>query len=119
MAKSPINNSYTPLKQNKKSISAKNVFIGLGLVLIGMILGSLLENYIYHSSMSTMSPAILAPSLSPSSVISPGVIYERFPITADKPVIYLYPQESTKINVKLHLKANLTASYPLYDTNQG
>lgn len=33
----------------------------------------------------------------------------------DKPVIYLYPKEKTKVNVKLNLKGELTFTYPIYN----
>ena len=33
----------------------------------------------------------------------------------DKPVIYLYPQESTKVDVKLTLDGTLTCTYPVSD----
>lgn len=35
----------------------------------------------------------------------------------DKPVIYLYPQETTNVSVKLDFKWNLLATYPVYNNS--
>lgn len=37
-------------------------------------------------------------------------------MTCDKPVIYLYPEEETEVNVKLNLNGELTCTYPKYNT---
>ena len=38
-------------------------------------------------------------------------------VTAEKPVIYLYPTEETDVNVRLTLNGDLTVSYPTYPTD--
>ena len=38
---------------------------------------------------------------------------------AKKPVIYLYPETRTEVNVKLEIDGNLTVTYPLYDKAKG
>ena len=38
---------------------------------------------------------------------------------AHKPVIYLYPEKETSVNVRLALNGELTTSYPVYDSNGG
>lgn len=43
-----------------------------------------------------------------------GYIYNPKEITCDKPVIYLYPEEKTDIEVKLDIDGELTCTYPLY-----
>ena len=43
-----------------------------------------------------------------------GTIYDPNNIVVDKPVIYLYPTEETKISVKLLKDKNITCSYPKY-----
>ena len=40
-------------------------------------------------------------------------------IRAHAPIIYLYPEEETSVNVKLSLDGNLTTTYPLYDDSEG
>lgn len=40
-------------------------------------------------------------------------------VVAEKPVIYLYPQTETLINVKLDYDGELTCTYPLYDEETG
>ncbi len=37
------------------------------------------------------------------------------PITYDKPVIYLYPEEETRVSVKVNLDGKLTCVYPAYN----
>ena len=37
-----------------------------------------------------------------------------FPLVAYKPVIYLYPEEETKVSVKLDINGKLTCTYPKY-----
>ncbi len=41
--------------------------------------------------------------------------WEPDPFVAYKPVIYLYPEEETKVSVKLNLDGPLTCTYPKYD----
>ena len=38
-------------------------------------------------------------------------------VNIDKPIIYLYPTEETKVNVKLLREENITCSYPKYNSN--
>ena len=38
---------------------------------------------------------------------------------AKKPVIYLYPETRTEVNVKLEIDGNLTVTYPFYDKAKG
>ena len=40
-------------------------------------------------------------------------------IRAHAPIIYLYPEEDTSVNVKLSLDGDLTTTYPLYDDAEG
>lgn len=42
-----------------------------------------------------------------------GCSYE-VEVAAEKPVIYLYPQEITQVSVQLDFEGELTATYPLY-----
>ncbi len=37
------------------------------------------------------------------------------PVIADKPVIYVYPQDTMQININLDLKGEIGFTYPLYD----
>ena len=34
--------------------------------------------------------------------------------TSEKPVIYLYPEKETRVNVKLDYDGTLTSTYPFY-----
>ncbi len=43
-----------------------------------------------------------------------GTTYDPNNLTVDKPVIYLYPTEKTKVSVKLLKDNNITCSYPKY-----
>lgn len=38
-----------------------------------------------------------------------------YPLTVDKPIIYIYPKEETKVNIKLLNSSLLTTSYPKYN----
>lgn len=38
---------------------------------------------------------------------------------AKAPIVYLYPEEETEVNVMLDLDGSLTSSYPLYDEGKG
>ena len=40
--------------------------------------------------------------------------YERNPLLAKKPVLYLYPEEETEVSVRLNLDGRLTCTYPAY-----
>ncbi len=42
-----------------------------------------------------------------------------FPPDVDKPVIYLYPEEETDINITLDFNGDLTCTYPAYDPVSG
>lgn len=42
-----------------------------------------------------------------------------FSARAHKPVIYLYPETKTEVNVKLELDGNLTVTYPIYNASSG
>ena len=44
---------------------------------------------------------------------------DPFWVCADKPVIYLYPEQDTEVNVRLTLNGKLTTTYPLYDDKLG
>lgn len=41
--------------------------------------------------------------------------FEPDPMVCYKPVIYLYPEKQTKVNVKLSIDGHLTCTYPNYD----
>jgi len=41
------------------------------------------------------------------------------PVVAEKPVIYLYPQTETAVNVRLDYDGELTCTYPLYNIETG
>lgn len=41
------------------------------------------------------------------------------PGAAAKPVLYLYPEEETQVNVRLNLVGELTSTWPKYQENQG
>jgi len=41
------------------------------------------------------------------------------PLEVDKPVIYLYPEETMNVNVSLELKGELACTYPKYDPMSG
>lgn len=43
-----------------------------------------------------------------------SMIYQLISTTADKPIIYLYPEKEEKVKVKLSKKENITHSYPKY-----
>ena len=42
-------------------------------------------------------------------------IYTSSKSTIDKPIIYIYPQEETKVSVKVGYPENLTCTYPKYE----
>jgi len=48
----------------------------------------------------------------PTGIVTPNISTE--PILAKKPVIYLYPEKTTEISVKLDLQGELTYTYPSY-----
>ncbi len=41
------------------------------------------------------------------------------PIELHKPIIYLYPEQNTKVYVQLDYNGELTTTYPKYDENKG
>ncbi|MBC7864172.1 MAG: hypothetical protein IAF38_14440, partial [Bacteroidia bacterium] len=41
----------------------------------------------------------------------------KYPVECDKPVIYVYPTETTQVNIKLDLKGKLGFTYPEYKNN--
>ncbi|MCP4439677.1 MAG: hypothetical protein GY810_12100 [Aureispira sp.] len=47
------------------------------------------------------------------------VIKHKEPQPDKKPIIYLYPEETTTINVKLAYQGTLTTTYPKYNTSKG
>ncbi|MBR3057659.1 MAG: hypothetical protein IKG93_06770 [Clostridiales bacterium] len=56
------------------------------------------------------------------SVMDLDVIDEddaKEPLTVDKPVIYLYPEEETEVSVQIELQGELACTYPKYDPDFG
>lgn len=47
----------------------------------------------------------------------PDFCHNGQPITAEKPVIYLYPEEEINVEVKLDYKGEIIADYPNYDSS--
>ena len=48
-------------------------------------------------------------------LIAVSMEYDRYADMTDKPVIYLYPETSTEVSVKLTVDGKLTCTYPAYD----
>lgn len=48
-----------------------------------------------------------------------GILARAYLSRAKAPVIYLYPQTRTEVNVRLSLKGNLTSTFPAYDKARG
>lgn len=48
-----------------------------------------------------------------------SLFIHRYMSKARAPVIYLYPEQKTEVNVKLVLNGKLTTTYPLYDNDLG
>jgi len=48
-------------------------------------------------------------------IVEYKVLYSYYGASTDKPVIYLYPEETTKVSVKLGRSDKLTCSYPKYE----
>ena len=83
------------------------------------------------SKMTIEAPEDIDPGFSinvDTSGIDDGIVIDNYDeetketvnvemITAYKPVIYLYPEEKTKVNITLDLKGKLTSSYPEYKEN--
>ena len=47
--------------------------------------------------------------------ITESLFPERFAVAAEKPVIYLYPEETTAVTVTLDFDGTLTTTYPAYN----
>lgn len=59
--------------------------------------------------------AIVASSIIINNIISVKIDDNTKYITADKPIIYIYPEEETEVTVELGRKENLTCTYPIYE----
>lgn len=65
-------------------------------------------------------PSIQCPLLSPPPpLICHDNICQRDDIMAYKPVIYLYPKQTTTVSVKLDFQGKLVVTYPAYDEQNG
>ena len=50
-----------------------------------------------------------------NNIVKYGSIQDPSTMTVDKPIIYIYPKEETKVNIKLLNSSLLTTSYPKYN----
>lgn len=88
---------------NKKAIIAIIVVIVL-LVILGIVYASVLRN----DEEDDCSNIIKNSDNSQNNFRKPQIV-------AEKPIIYIYPTEETKVNVKVGRSENLTHTYPKYN----
>jgi len=76
--------------------------------------GKYVLQFYYNSDYNEVKTDSIA--IKPGYKIEIKVNFEssKFPVIADKPVIYVYPQNTTTVNIKLNFKGTLGFTYPKY-----
>jgi len=112
-------------KKNKKGIIIAIIVLVIPL-LIYLVIWPMVQNMILQQTCNTYgpdykavrcknSPMFKCVSTDPNKPDMGDVCNDDCPSgSAAKPIIYLYPEEETKITVKLGYPNNITASYPKY-----
>ena len=77
--------------------------------------GKYVLQFYYNSDYNEVKTDSIA--IKPGYKIEIKVNFEssKFPVIADKPVIYVYPQNTTTVNIKLNFKGTLGFTYPKYN----
>lgn len=94
--------NFTPLKSTRKRSKVKTVIAVVLFFILGMLVAGTAFAYWYVQNINPLYRSGYSGSHNPEDV------------TIGKPVIYLYPEKTSRINVKLNLKVSLIASYPSY-----
>ncbi len=94
--------------ENKKEVKIKlRTVIIIGIIVALVVVGIVVFAIVFQSSKSGTTPKSTNSNGSNSGSFNPGIVY--------KPIIYLYPERTTEISVKLGKIENITCSYPKYN----
>ncbi len=105
--------SIETAKQNRQNITV--VVIAAIACVIAFFVFAFINN---KWSDQPVKQAILCIVIVALSVFN-SLFIHRYMSKARAPVIYLYPEQKTEVNVKLVLNGKLTTTYPLYDNDLG
>lgn len=105
--------SIETAKQNRQNITV--VVISAIACVIAFFVFAFINN---KWSDQPVKQAILCIVIVALSVFN-SLFIHRYMSKARAPVIYLYPEQKTEVNVKLVLNGKLTTTYPLYDNDLG
>lgn len=94
---------------NKKEVKIKlRTIIIIGIIVALVVVGIVVFANFSQSSKSGTTPKPTNSKGTSSGGFDPGSMVE------DKPIIYLYPEETTELSVNLGKPENITCSYPEY-----
>lgn len=93
------NSKEKKLENEKKTIIKLKTIIIIGIV-VALIIVGIIVYAVYKNNQSSESPTSSNPF--------------GYPPDVDKPIIYLYPKETTELSVNLEKPENITCSYPEY-----
>ena len=103
-----MENSNEEKFENKKEIKIKlSTIIIIGIIVALVIVGIVIFASISQSSKSDTTPK----TTNRSGIVSNGSYFGP----DFKPIIYLYPEKTTELSVKLGKSENITCSYPKYN----
>ena len=95
---------------NKKEVKIKlRTIIIIGIIVALVVVGIVVFANISQNSKSGTTPKPTNSKEPSSGGFDPGLIIK------EKPIIYLYPEETTELSVKLGKSENITCSYPKYN----
>lgn len=94
------NNKEEKLENEKKKISIKLKTIIIIGIIVALVVVGIIVYAVYKNNQCTESPKSSNPF--------------GYPPDVDKPIIYLYPEETTELSVNLGKPENITCSYPEY-----
>lgn len=95
---------------NKKEVKIKiGTIIIIGIIVALVVVGFVVFANISQSSKSGTTPKPINSKEPSSGSFNPDLIIE------EKPIIYLYPETTTELSVKLGKPENITCSYPKYN----
>ena len=125
--------SETKIKKENKKWFIKNIIAGIGMICISLLFfGLVYVGIIFIIMIIVLIIGIKVKKESINSVISRiikiigtifivSILYACFMAmttpTFDKPIIYLYPEEETKISIQLGFPNKLTTTYPKYNNS--
>ena len=95
---------------NKKEVKIKlRTIIIIGIIVALVVVGIVVFANISQNSKSGTTPKPTSSKEPSSGGFDPGLIIK------EKPIIYLYPETTTELSVKLGKPENITCSYPKYN----